>query len=604
MMLYGFPTRDERDTFEALIGATGVGPKLALAILSVHSPDGAAPRRRRRRPRRARARARRRQAHRAAAARRAEGPPRGARPRPRRRRRRAAPAPRPRCATRSTGLGYAPDEVRDVLGQLAGDDGTVEDLLRDALELPGGERDDRRSGGRADERRSCCGPAADPVEAAEETTLRPRRLDEFVGQPRLQGAPRDPARRGAAARPGRRPPAVRRAARPRQDHARRDRRGGDGRRACASRAAPRSNAPATSPRSSPTSTTATCCSSTRSTGCRAPVEEVLYPAMEDFQLDIVIGKGPSARSIRLDLPALHARRRDHAHRADHRPAARPLRLRRPPRLLRRRRARRDRRAGRARSSASPLEPDGAREIAGRARGTPRIANRLLKRVRDYAEVRADGRVDRRRPPARALDAVRGRRARPRQGRPGDPRRAVRARSRASRSGSARSRSRWRRSRRRSKTSTSRSCSSGPAPAHARGAGSRPRRRTPTSALRRRRRGGRRASSTTQCGARAPTGAVTRARRRPLAIPSGRVRLAVASNRGTLMVIISSTSSLLAVAFFLLIVRPQRRQVAARRALIESLEVGRRGRSPPAGSTARSVAVDDDTASSSRSRRAW
>ena len=44
MMLYGFPTRDERDTFEALIGASGVGPKLALAILSVHSPDGAAPR--------------------------------------------------------------------------------------------------------------------------------------------------------------------------------------------------------------------------------------------------------------------------------------------------------------------------------------------------------------------------------------------------------------------------------------------------------------------------------------------------------------------------------------------------------------------------------
>ena len=45
------------------------------------------------------------------------------------------------------------------------------------------------------------------------------------------------------------------------------------------------------------------------------VEEVLYPAMEDFQLDIVIGKGPSARTIRLDLPALHARRRDDAHRA-------------------------------------------------------------------------------------------------------------------------------------------------------------------------------------------------------------------------------------------------------------------------------------------------
>ena len=87
-----------------------------------------------------------------------------------------------------------------------------------------------------------------------------------------------------------------------------------------------------------------------------PVEEVLYPAMEDFQLDIVIGKGPSARSIRLDLPRFTLDRRHHAHRAHHRPAARPLRLHRPPRLLRRRRlvaiveraARHPRRAARAR----------------------------------------------------------------------------------------------------------------------------------------------------------------------------------------------------------------------------------------------------------------
>ena len=97
------------------------------------------------------------------------------------------------------------------------------------------------------------------------------------------------------------------------------------------------------------------------------VEEVLYPAMEDFQLDIVIGKGPSARSIRLDLPALHARRRDHAQRADHRTAARPLRLRRPARLLRGRRPRRDPRAGRARSSASRSTPTARpRSRAGRA----------------------------------------------------------------------------------------------------------------------------------------------------------------------------------------------------------------------------------------------
>ena len=198
---------------------------------------------------------------------------------------------------------------------------------------------------------------------------------------------------------GGRPRAPRRSAGPRQDQPRRDRRRRDGR-ALQPRAAPRSNGRATSPRSSRTSTTATCCSSTRSTGCRATVEEVLYPAMEDFQLDIVIGKGPSARSIRLDLPALHARRRDHPHRAHHRPAARPLRLRRPPRLLRARRARGDP-ARAARILGVPLDADGAERDRAARRGTPRIANRLLKRVRDYAEVRADGT----RRPRHARDAL-------------------------------------------------------------------------------------------------------------------------------------------------------------------------------------------------------
>ena len=179
--------------------------------------------------------------------------------------------------------------------------------------------------------------------------------------------------------------------------------------------------------------------------------------MEDFQLDIVIGKGPSARSIRLDLPALHARRRHHPHRPDHRPAARPLRVRRPPRLLRHRRPRRDHRARRRASSACRSSTAGAQEIARRSRGTPRIANRLLKRVRDYAEVRADGAVttdDR----ARRAGAVRGRRARPRQGRPRHPRARCARRSAASRSASTRWRWRWRRSPRRSRRSTSRSCS--------------------------------------------------------------------------------------------------------------------------------------------------
>ena len=90
------------------------------------------------------------------------------------------------------------------------------------------------------------------------------------------------------------------------------------------------------------------------------VEEVLYPAMEDFQLDIVLGKGPAARSIRLDVPQLHAGRRHHPHRADHRPAARPLRARRPPRLLRRRRPRR----------RSSTRAAGILEVAHRRRRAP------------------------------------------------------------------------------------------------------------------------------------------------------------------------------------------------------------------------------------------
>ncbi|MCH7844694.1 MAG: Holliday junction branch migration DNA helicase RuvB [Acidobacteria bacterium] len=122
------------------------------------------------------------------------------------------------------------------------------------------------------------------------------------------------------------------------------------------------------------------------------VEEVLYPAMEDFQLDIVVGKGPAARSIKIDLPPftlIGATTRVGR-------VAPPLR---------------DRFGYVARidyydaedlgaivnRSASILEVDittaGVETIAGRSRGTPRVANRLLRRVRDYAAVRADGRVD-------------------------------------------------------------------------------------------------------------------------------------------------------------------------------------------------------------------
>ena len=122
------------------------------------------------------------------------------------------------------------------------------------------------------------------------------------------------------------------------------------------------------------------------------VEEVLYPAMEDFQLDIVIGKGPAARSIRLDLPpftligattrtgAITGPLRDRfglVERLDFYTAT-------------------DLEAIVSRAAAIldvALEPAGAAEIARRARGTPRIANRLLRRVRDYAEVRGDGTID-------------------------------------------------------------------------------------------------------------------------------------------------------------------------------------------------------------------
>jgi Holliday junction DNA helicase RuvB len=122
------------------------------------------------------------------------------------------------------------------------------------------------------------------------------------------------------------------------------------------------------------------------------VEEVLYPAMEDFQLDIVVGKGPTARSIRLPLPRftlVGATTRTGL-------ITGPLRDR-FGFVARLDYYTSDDLATILRRSATilgvPLEPDGAAEIASRSRGTPRIANRLLRRVRDYAEVRGDGTVD-------------------------------------------------------------------------------------------------------------------------------------------------------------------------------------------------------------------
>jgi len=122
------------------------------------------------------------------------------------------------------------------------------------------------------------------------------------------------------------------------------------------------------------------------------VEEVLYPAMEDFALDIVIGKGPGARSIRLSLPRFSItgattrlalvssplRSRFGAiHRLDfYDPEAMKLIVVRSARIL-----------------GVSIDPPGVHEIARRSRGTPRVANRLLRRVRDYALVRAEGSID-------------------------------------------------------------------------------------------------------------------------------------------------------------------------------------------------------------------
>lgn len=121
------------------------------------------------------------------------------------------------------------------------------------------------------------------------------------------------------------------------------------------------------------------------------VEEVLYPAMEDYALDLMIGKGPTARSMRLDLPkftligATTRAGQLSAPLRDRFGIIFRLEMYSPKEL-----------AGIVMRSCGILkveaDPDGIMEIARRSRGTPRIANRMLKRVRDFAQVRADGRI--------------------------------------------------------------------------------------------------------------------------------------------------------------------------------------------------------------------
>ncbi len=123
------------------------------------------------------------------------------------------------------------------------------------------------------------------------------------------------------------------------------------------------------------------------------VEEILYPALEDFQIDIMIGEGPAARSIKLDLPPFTLAGA----------TTRAGMLTNPLRdrfgiVARLEFYSEEELAAIVRRSAHllnvSLEESGAREIARRARGTPRIVNRLLRRVRDYAQVKADGKVSR------------------------------------------------------------------------------------------------------------------------------------------------------------------------------------------------------------------
>ena len=123
------------------------------------------------------------------------------------------------------------------------------------------------------------------------------------------------------------------------------------------------------------------------------VEEMIYSALEDFRMDILIGTGPGARTRGHGDQAIHGDRRDDAAGPDQRSVARTLRPGAAAESLTKRTNWRGIVQRSARLLEVQIDATGAEEIARRSRGTPRIANRLLRRVRDYAQVRAAGHVD-------------------------------------------------------------------------------------------------------------------------------------------------------------------------------------------------------------------